>query len=46
VGLNLGRGPVGIDTSVFIYFIDDEHATFLPLIEPLLQLPLVSGGDR
>jgi predicted nucleic acid-binding protein len=33
---DLGRDAVGVDTSVFIYFIE-EHATFLPLIEPLFR---------
>lgn len=30
----IGRGPVGLDTAVFIYFIE-EHPQFLPLVEPL-----------
>jgi predicted nucleic acid-binding protein len=30
----VGRGPVGLDTVVFIYFIE-EHPQYLPLIEPL-----------
>jgi len=30
----IGRGPVGLDTVVFIYFIE-EHPQYLPLIEPL-----------
>ena len=30
----LGRGPVGIDTALFIYFIE-EHPRFLPVIEPI-----------
>jgi len=36
VGLSdeLGRGPVGIDTALFIYFIE-EHPRFLPVIEPI-----------
>lgn len=36
MGLNddLGRGPTGVDTALFIYFIE-EHPRFLPLIEPL-----------
>jgi predicted nucleic acid-binding protein len=36
VGLteNLGRGPVGVDTALFIYFIE-EHPRFLRLVEPL-----------
>ena len=28
---DLGRGPVAIDTAIFIYFIE-EHPKFLPLI--------------
>jgi predicted nucleic acid-binding protein len=36
VGLidDLGRGPIGLDTAVFIYFLE-EHADFLALVEPL-----------
>jgi len=36
VGLidDLGTGPVGLDTAIFIYFVE-EHAEFLPLVEPL-----------
>ena len=33
---DLGRGPVAIDTAIFIYFIE-EHPMFLPLIEPLFR---------
>jgi predicted nucleic acid-binding protein len=33
---DLGRDPVGVDTSVFIYFIE-EHPKFLPLIESLFR---------
>lgn len=33
---DLGRGPVGVDTAVFIYFIE-EHPTFLPIVEPLFR---------
>jgi predicted nucleic acid-binding protein len=33
---DLGRGPVGVDTAIFIYFIE-EHPTFLPLVEPLFR---------
>ena len=33
---DLGRGPVGVDTAIFIYFIE-EHPTFLPIVEPLFQ---------
>lgn len=31
---DIGRGPVGLDTVIFVYFIE-EHAQFLPLVEPL-----------
>ncbi len=30
----IGGGPVGLDTAVFIYFIE-EHPRFLPLVEPV-----------
>ncbi len=33
---DLGRGPVGVDTAIFIYFIE-EHPTFLALVEPLFS---------
>jgi predicted nucleic acid-binding protein len=33
---DLGRGPVGLDTAIFIYFIE-EHPRFLPLVEPLFR---------
>jgi predicted nucleic acid-binding protein len=38
VGLiaDVGRGAVGLDTVVFIYFIE-EQPKFLPLIEPLFK---------
>src|SRR5207248_8407474 len=29
-------GPLGVDTAIFIYFIE-EHPRFLPLLEPLFQ---------
>lgn len=32
----LGRGPVGVDTALFIYFIEEEPR-FLPVIEPLFR---------
>jgi len=32
----LGRGPAGLDTCVFIYFVE-EHPRYLPLIEPLFE---------
>jgi hypothetical protein len=36
VGLidDLGSGPVGLDTAIFIYFVE-EPAEFLGLVEPL-----------
>jgi predicted nucleic acid-binding protein len=40
---DLGHGPVGADTVVFIYFIE-EHPQFLPLLEPLFRE--VDGGRR
>jgi len=40
---DLGRGPVGVDTVVFIYFIE-EHSQFVPLLEPLFRE--VDGGRR
>ena len=33
---DLGRGPVGLDTAIFIYFIE-EHPRFLSLVEPLFR---------
>jgi len=44
VGLvaELGGGPVGLDTAVFIYFIE-EHPRFLPRNEALTP---VSGGSQ
>ena len=33
---DLGRGPVGVDTAIFIYFIE-EHPKFLPFVEPLFR---------
>ncbi|MCA1586885.1 MAG: PIN domain-containing protein [Acidobacteria bacterium] len=37
---DLGPGPVGVDTAVFIYFME-EDPQFLPLV-----LPLFSGADE
>ena len=31
---DIGPGPAGLDTCVFIYFIE-EHPQFLPLVEPV-----------
>jgi len=33
---DLGRGPVGVDAVIFIYFIE-EHPRFLALVEPLFR---------
>lgn len=33
---DLGRGPVGVDTALFIYLIEDEPR-YLPVIEPLFK---------
>jgi predicted nucleic acid-binding protein len=33
---DIGRGPVGVDTVIFIYFIE-EHPQFLREIEPLFR---------
>lgn len=39
---DIGTGPVGIDTAIFIYFIE-EHSRFLPLVEPLFAA-IDAGG--
>jgi predicted nucleic acid-binding protein len=31
---DVGGGPVGVDTAIFIYFIE-EHVKFLPVVAPL-----------
>lgn len=33
---DLGSGPVALDSSIFIYFIE-EHPIYLPLVEPLFE---------
>jgi len=33
---NIGTGPVALDTSIFVYFIE-EHPIYLPLVEPLFE---------
>jgi len=51
VGLiaDLGRGPVGLDTAVFIYFMQ-EHPRFLPVVAPVFsavasaRLPAITSG--
>ncbi|MGH8217151.1 MAG: type II toxin-antitoxin system VapC family toxin [Steroidobacteraceae bacterium] len=40
---DLGRGRVGVDTAVFIYWIE-EHPQFLQIIDPLFQE--VDAGRR
>ena len=40
---DLGRGPVAVDTAVFIYFIE-EQPRFLPLIATLFKA--VARGKR
>jgi predicted nucleic acid-binding protein len=38
VGLltDIGQGPVALDSSIFIYFIE-EHFQFLPIVEPVFS---------
>lgn len=43
VSAALGRGPVAMDTAVFIYFIE-EHPDFLPLIAPIFEQ--TARGER
>ncbi len=38
---DIGAGPVGLDTAIFIYLIE-EHPRFLPLVEPVFAA--VDGG--
>lgn len=38
---DLGRGPIALDTAIFIYFIE-EHPRFLPLVEPIFAA--IDGG--
>ncbi|HXO42151.1 MAG TPA: PIN domain-containing protein [Thermoanaerobaculia bacterium] len=33
---DLGRGPVALDSSIFIYFIE-EHPRFLPVVKPVFS---------
>lgn len=33
---DIGRGPVGVDTSIFIYFIE-EHPKFLSVLRPFFR---------
>lgn len=40
---DLGGGPVGVDTAIFVHFIK-EHPRFLPLLEPLFRE--VSEGGK
>lgn len=32
----IGRGPVAVDTAIFVYFIE-EHPVYGPLVEPLFR---------
>lgn len=41
---DLGRGPVGLDTVVFIYFME-EHHRFLPVVAPVFEA-VASGRLR
>jgi len=40
---DLGRGRIGVDTAIFIYFME-ENPRFLPLVEPLFEE--VAAGRR
>lgn len=46
---DIGRGPVALDTVVFIYFIE-EHPRFLPVVAPVFsavasaRLPAITSG--
>lgn len=40
---DLGAGPVGVDTAVFIY-LAEENPRFLPLVDPLFRA--VAAGRR
>src|SRR5215469_7252263 len=33
---DVGLGPVGVDTPIFIYFIE-EHPSFLPVLQPFFK---------
>ncbi len=33
---DVGRGPIGLDTAIFIYYIE-ENPRYLPLVEPLFR---------
>jgi hypothetical protein len=33
---DISRGRVGVDTSIFIYFIE-EHPQFLPVLQPFFR---------
>ncbi len=39
--IDLGQGPVGLDSSIFIYLIE-EHAEYLPAVEPVFSA--ISAG--
>jgi len=40
---DLGPGRIGVDTAIFIYFIEEEPR-FLPLVDPLFAA--VASGER
>lgn len=40
--LNVGNGPVGLDTSIFIHYIE-AHRKYLPLVEPIFQAADAGG---
>ena len=33
---DLGKGPIGLDSAIFIYFIE-EHPRYLPVVEPVFE---------
>jgi predicted nucleic acid-binding protein len=33
---DVGRGPVGIDTAIFVYYVE-EHPTYVGLVSPLFE---------
>jgi predicted nucleic acid-binding protein len=39
---DLGESPVALDSSIFIYFIE-EHPTYLPLVDPVFEA--IAAGD-
>jgi predicted nucleic acid-binding protein len=39
---DLRRGPVALDTSIFVYFIE-EHPKYLPLVDPVFEA--IAAGE-